>query len=400
MNARTTLPALLLLAACTPSDAGGETESASGSTTMSETTGGDVPKLELDAPCDFGPEDAAELALLTNDFSAAGLHRVDPTSRAVSTEVTAASTDTVLGAHGDWLVMVHRFGFNRVEVLDRGADWASIGGVDVTHPSTPDPNPQSVAFTPGGLAWVPLFSAPAVQVYDFNRDPADWLVGTVDLSGVADGDGNPEAGVALACGGTLFVGVQRLAPDYTPVDLSYLVPIDAAARAVIDLDPAADGTQAIALLGPWPKQFRRDPADAAGHTALVLTSGVERVDLSQGTSLWVIAPELLAPLGSPLAFVLAGDGASAYVALTSPDYTSVAVVHVGLDGGEPAAPVTIATTPGVGGGMLERLGGTLWLGDRDGARLRAFDLAQSPPAEIESDMLATTIPPWSFIPLP
>lgn len=401
MIARTALPALLVLAACTPPAEGGGTDTEpSGTTDMSSTTGEAPALLELDGPCDFGRDDAAELALLTNDFTAAGLFRVDTAARTVSDELAPARTDTVLGAHDDWLVMVHRAGFNRVELIDRKADWALVGGADVTHPASTDPNPQSVAFTDDGLAWVPLFAAPAVQVFDFTGDPAGWQVGSVDLSAFADADGNPEAGLALACGSTLFVSIQRLGPDFAPVDKSYLVAVDTAARAAIDLDPQADGAQAIALLGPWPKQIRRDPADLQGHTALVLTSGVERVDLSHGTSTWAVAPDRLTALGSPQAFAVAPDSASLFVAVASPDYTAVTVVHVGLDGGEPAAPVTIVETKGVGDRMLEQLGGTLWIGDQAASRLRAWDLTATPPTELASDALGTDVAPWTFLPLP
>lgn len=400
MIARTLLPALLVLAACTPEGGAGTDTEPAGTTAMSSTTGDAPPLLDLDAPCDFGRDDADELALVTNDFSVAGLFRVDAAAKTVSAQRAPASTDTVLGARGDWLVMVHRYGFNRVELVDRKADWTLVGGLDITHPASDDPNPQSVAFTDDGLGWVPLFAAPAVQILDFTRDPADWLVGSVDLTPFADADGNPEAGLALTCGHTLFVAIQRLGPDFAPVDSSYLVAVDTAARAPIDLDPAADGAQGIALLGPWPKQFRRDPADLEGHTALVLTSGIERVDLSHGTSEWAVAPDRLAALGSPQAFALAPDGASAYVAVTSADYTAVTVVQVGMGDGEPAAPVPLVTTQGVGDRLLERLGDTLWIGDNGGSRLRAWDLAVAPPAEIEAEELGTDVAPWTLLPLP
>lgn len=398
------LPALLALAACT-ADAPGETEGpdTTGTSDMSPTTGEPPALLDLDAPCDFGRDDADELALVTvaADFSAAGLARVDVVERRAAPEVAPASTDTVLGAHGDWLVMVHRFGFNRLELVDRKTGWSVVGGEDVTYPGVDEPNPQSVAFTDDGLAWVPLFAAPSVQIFDFTQS-SGWKVGEVDLAPFADADGSPEAGLALACGGVVFVAIQRLdtATTFAPVDKSYLVAIDAAARAPIDLDPATDGPQAIALLGPWPKQFRRDPADLMGHTALVLTSGVERVDLSRGTSEWAVPPEAIAAAGAPQAFALAPDGASVYLAVTDASYSKVSVVQLGLDGAAPAAPTLLVETEGVGDRMLEQLGGVLWIGDRGGSRLRAWDLAQAPPAELESEDLGTDVPPWTFLALP
>ncbi|PCC67558.1 hypothetical protein SAMN02745121_02195 [Nannocystis exedens] len=410
------LTTALALAACNPSkgdtdtdtdadtDTGTDTEG-HGTTDMSPTTGEAPVVVELDAPCDFGPDDASELALVTNDFvTPAGLGRVDAGDLAVTADILPATTDTVLGATGDWLVMVHRFGHNRIDVVDRAGEWLLRGSVDVTHPASDDPNPQGVTFAADGLAYVPLFAAPAVQIYDFSAaDSSTWLQGEIDLSPVADADGSPEAGVALACGGVLFVGVQRLV-DFAPVDNSYLVAVDLAARAVLDLDAATEGTQGIALLGPYPKQIRRDPADAAGHTALVLTSGVERVDLSRGTAEWAVAPEVLAEAGidgfDPQAFVLAQGGASIFLAATDGEFPAAAVFHVGLDGGEPAAPVKVMEGLNSGEKMLERVGGFLWIGDADPAdpRVRVYDPATQ--NELQGDGLKTAVAPWTFIPLP
>ncbi|WAS97562.1 hypothetical protein [Nannocystis punicea] len=406
------LTTALALAACNPSsgDTAGDTDTGTdteghGTTDMSPTTGEAPIVVELDAPCDFGLETAEQLALVTNDFVApAGLGRVAMGDMQVTADILPATTDTVLGATADWLVMVHRFGLNRIDVVDRAGEWLQRGSVDVTHPASDDPNPQGVTFAADGLAYVPLFAAPAVQIYDFSAaESSAWLQGEIDLSPFADADGSPEAGVALACGGVLFVGVQRLV-DFAPVDKSYLVAVDLAGRAVLDLDEATDGAQGIALLGPYPKQFRRDPADASGHTALVLTSGVERVDLSRGTSEWAVAPEVLAEAGidgfDPQAFALAPDGASIFLTATDGEFPAAAVFQVGLDGGEPAAPVKVVEGLQSGEKMLEQLDGRLWIGDADPAEpgVRVYDVSTG--AETQADGLKTAVAPWTFIPMP
>jgi len=406
------LTTALALAACNPSaadtdgdtDTGTETEG-QGTTDMSPTTGESPVVVELDAPCDFGLEDADELALITNDFVAApGLGRVAVGDMSVTADVLPASSDTALGARADWLVMVHRFGQNRIDVVDRAGEWLLRGSVDVTHAASADPNPQSVTFAADGLAYVPLFAAPAVQIYDFSAaEPTAWLQGEIDLSPFADEDGSPEAGVALACGRVLFVGIQRLV-EFVPVDHSFLVAVDLDARAVLDLDAETEGAQGIALLGTYPKQIRRDPADDASHTALVLTSGVERVDLSRGTSEWAVAPEVLAAAGidgfDPQAFALAPDGASVFIAATDGEFPAAAVFQVGLDGAEPAEPVKRLGGLNSGDRMLEQLGGKLWIGDANPAdpRVRVWDIASA--SELVSDGLKTAVPPWAFIPLP
>src|SRR5690606_3483175 len=160
--------------------------------------------------------------------------RLDIDDLLITPDLAPASSDTALGARGDWIVMVHRFGHSRIEVVDRSGDWAVRGAIDVTHPGVADANPQRVTFADDGLAYVPLFAAPAVQIYDFARDPAQWRVGELGLAGCAGDAGNPEAGGALACGRVLFVTIQRLV-DFVPVDHSYLVAVDLDAGAALDL---------------------------------------------------------------------------------------------------------------------------------------------------------------------
>src|SRR5690606_24224407 len=107
----------------------------------------------------------------------------------------------------------------------------------------------------------------------------------LDLSSFADSDGKPEAALAFSCGDIVFVGVQRLV-NFASVDCDYLIPIDTSGPTV--------GTTAIPLLGAWAKQVRLDPADANHHTVLVLTSGIERVDLKSGESAWAVPDTVFA----------------------------------------------------------------------------------------------------------
>ncbi|HEY0135781.1 MAG TPA: hypothetical protein VGB85_16970, partial [Nannocystis sp.] len=198
-----------------------------------------------------------------------------------------------------------------------------------------------------------------------------------------------------------FVAIQRLV-DFAPVDLSWLVAVDLATGAAIDLDPATDGTQALPLQGPWAKQVRLDPADPSGHTVLVLTSGVERVDLPLGTSRWAVDPTLLAAAGidgyDPQAFTVAADGASVHLLATAGDYPDAAVFHVGLDGLAPATPQVLVDGLTSREKTLERVGATLWVGDAapDQPRLRRFNL------DDDSELAAVSTPgdPYLVLAIP
>jgi hypothetical protein len=436
---RPTLPLLLLLACQsggTTSDVS-TTGAASGTTDMSESTGstaetgnpdtttqsptttttgttadtgdttgtttGDAVVIDLDAPCALGPADPTRLALLTNNLmDPASVHVVDLATDELTAHIAPAPSDSALAWGDDKLVIIGRFGFNTLDVLEAGT-WKAKPTVSVAIDGLDDANPQALAFGPDGRAYLTAFASAQIPVYDLDLPPADARVDTVSLADFADRDGSPEPGVAFTCGNVLFVGIQRLV-DFTAVDLSYLVAVDTTTGQPIDADPQSEGDQAIALLGPWPKQVRLDPRDPTGHTVLVLTSGVERVDLSLGTSSWALDPTQLADAGidgyDPIAFSVAADGASIHLLATDGDYPSAAVFHVGLDGQPPAAPQKVLSKLVARDRAIERIGTQLWVGDAtmNDTRLRRLDISQTPP--VEQAPLATPGDPYLLLAIP
>lgn len=334
--------------------------------------------------CDYGPAAATRLALVTNDFMApAAVHVLDLAKGGpLQEDIAPATSDPALAWGQGMLVVIGRFGFNSLDVLD-GTDWQSLAELSVAVDNVPEPNPQALTFAADGRAYLTLLASAAVPIYDFKRPAADNPVGALDLTALADADGSPEAGVALACGDTLFIGIQRLV-DFVPIDHSYLVPFDLVSQQPIDLDPATDGPQGITLLGPWPKQIRRDPADDSGHTALVLTSGVERIDLVAGTSSWAVAPERLAALDvegfDVQSFAVAPDGASVYIVATAGEFPNSALHQFSLADDSATTLISDLTTREK---ALEIVGTTLYVGDAsaDQPRLRSLDLTMTPPLE-------------------
>ena len=383
-----------------PPTTGATLEPTTDATTGDATTGGD-PVLQLDGPCVAGPAAPTRLAVITNNFmDPARVHVLDLATRELAQDIAPAPADPALAWGQGKLVVIGRFGINTLDVLD-GQSWAPLMSLAVQVDGVADANPQALSFAADGRAYLTLFASAAAPIYDLTLPPAASEVGALDLTAFADRDGSPEAGVSFACGGTLFVGIQRLV-NFAPVDLSYLVAIDLASGAPIDLDLGQPGPQALPLLGPWPKQVRLDPADPAGHTALVLTSGIERVDLSHGTSAWAVDPAALAAVGvdgfDVQAFEVAADGASAYILATDDEFPAATLLHVGLDGA--AAPVTLLDKLTTREKVLERAGDLLWIGDADPAqpRIRVLDLAQDPPAEL--DFVPTPGDPYLFLALP
>lgn len=359
-----------------------------------------------DGPCALGPVAPTRLLLTTTDYSTGALSLVDPATLTVTPDVAVGSTDAipVFDAQRDRIVVVHRFGLDYLDVLDADS-FIQRGQFAIAGPGSA--NPQSVAFTRrDGHAWVTTLGSPRLRRMDLSRPPASAEVDTIDLSGFADPDGNPEAGVIVACGSQLYVGLQRLDPSFAPHDFDMLVAIDTDAALGIDLDPERPGGQGLALSGTWLRQLRLDPSDSGGTTLLGLTDGIERIDTKTGTVQWAVDPRRLADAGltgfrQPQAFVLDANGTQAYLAAYDQGYDEVTLYRLGLDDHAPQRPEAFASGFDSVERTLERIGDTLWYGSTaaDAPGLWAFDLTANPPAVVAGP-LPTGLPPYSMVALP
>lgn len=354
------------------------------------------------------PAAPTRLLVTTTDFATGGVSVVDLQTREVRADVAVGSTDAKPFWLGDAALVLHRYGLDALDLLDPAEGFALLAQRAITVSGVVSANPQSVVAGPDGVAYVPLFGAPEVQVWDLS-DPADpRRTGRIDLRALADADGDPEASEALLCGGVLFVVVDLVdqAQSFAPTRPQAAVAvIDVASGAVHDLDPGAPGVQPLSLRGQWARQWRLDPSDPSGRTALVLTTGVERVDLSRGTSSWAVAPERLAAAGIsdfrlPQAFDLGPGGDHVLLAAYRADYSEVALFRAALDRDEPL--VEIAAGLQSVEQTLEVVGDTLWFGDRTpgASGLRAWDLREDPPAPLPGTPLPLGLAPYAAAPIP
>jgi hypothetical protein len=360
----------------------------------------------LDAPCVLDPPAPTRLLLTTTDFSTGAVSLVELATASVERDVAATTTDSIPGWHDGLGVLVNRFQFDSVARLDPQRGWASAGIVPVESSCSVAPNPQAIAFGPDGLAYVTTLDVPEIAVLDLDAPAASARTGTIDLRAIEDEDGNPDAGVVVACGQTLWVAVQRLDASYSHVGPDELVPIDLAQRRVIDLDPRQDGAQGIRSGGAWLRQLRRDPTDPDGLHVLALSTGIERYDLAAGTATWLVAPEAFAAagLGGPRqlqSFDVDDHGAIAFVAAYDEPPEQVQLYRVALDGGEPAIPVAFADDFDSVERSLELVGDRLWYGStrRGAPGLWVFDTSVVPPVVVAGP-LDTGLPPYSMVAIP
>lgn len=359
--------------------------------------------------CVGEPAAPTRLLVTTTDFSTGGVSVVDLARFTADDDVALGSTDAKPHWFGDTAYVLHRYGVDALDVLDPADDFALLAQRAIASArDVVSANPHDLVVGPDGRGYVTLFGAPEVQVWDLRDPTKPVLERRIDLTPVADADGNPEASEALLCGDVLFLAVDRVdqAHGLVPTDATgRLAAFDVKTGAAFDLDPDAPGAQPLALRGQWARQLRLDPSDPTGRTALVLTTGLERVDLSAGTSAWAIAPDRLAAAGItdhrlPQAFDLGPDGASAYLAAYRPDFSEVAIFRATLDSDDP--PVEIAAGLQSVEQTLEVVGDRLYFGDRThgASGLRAWDLRPDPPKPVPGSPLGLGLAPYAAIAIP
>lgn len=351
-------------------------------------------------------EAATTLIVTTTDLATGAVTVVDAAGQ-VHADVAVGSSDAIPYSGPDGPVIVHRHQFDYVDVLAAGT-WRSRGQFALSTDDAASPNPQAIAFDEDGLGYVTLFASRLLLVLDPTAPPTDAVVDAIDLSPFADDDGVPEAGVAVRCGDTLWVGVQQIeVPGYASLGPDTLVAVDLHTRLPWDFDPDAPGGQGLPLLGTWLKQVHRDPADP---TALYgLTAGLEHIDLERLESSWVVPPEAFAAVGAgsymqPMAFALGPEGrwawVAAYVSEDGFDFHHGQLFEVDLTADAPSlqpfgAPFQALDRP------LARIGDTLWVGSREteAPGLSSYDLTTHPPTRTAGP-LSTGLPPYSLTAVP
>ncbi|MBL8600382.1 MAG: hypothetical protein JNK72_00515 [Myxococcales bacterium] len=205
-------------------------------------------------------------------------------------------------------------------------------------------NPYDVEVVAPNKAFVSQYARASLAIVDPTLSGSAAVTGSVDLSPVrasADNDpsGAPEASELLRVGNTLYVVLQNLA-SYAPVANGSVALVDTATNALLDADPSAPGTQAIALTV-------RNPVSAAlaGDTLVVAGAGVQAFQ----------PPQML-------------DGAIESVSLATRRPTGQRVTEAALGGDLQSIVMTGNTT---GYALVYQLGD----GGTRSARVVAFDLA-------------------------
>lgn len=367
------------------------------------------------APCRVDAESPTTLVVTTTDFTTGAITIVE-TDGTLRPDVAVGSPDAIPYPSPDGLAVVHRFGYDFIDLLDRST-WRSRGQHALEAADADSPNPHAIVFDDEGLGFVTLFGSASMQVLDPTAPPGEAVVDSIDLSAFADEDGRPEASLAVRCGDTLWVGVERLdvPGGYRRVDDDMMVAIDLRTRVPWDFDGETPGGQGLPLRGAWLKQLREHPSEPT--SVLGLTSGIERIDLRALDSEWLVPPSAFAAVGighyqQPLSFDVDEAGERAWIAAYLPAapidcaidpsecFDHAQLFEVDLTAARPVLEPFGAPFQAVDRTVV-RVGDILWVGSRqtEAPGLYRYDLTTRPPT-LREGPLSTGLPPYSITAIP
>ncbi|MFO7564232.1 MAG: hypothetical protein R6X02_16415 [Enhygromyxa sp.] len=363
---------------------------------------------QLEQACRGPIAEPSHLVVTSTDFNTGAVGLVELATREVAADLAPASSDAAPYVVGERVFVVNRFGFDYIDELDPRAALELIHEFAITPiGAEQSANPQAIAIDPDGRGWVSLFGAAELQQVRFPTlaaaQPSVPLA--LDLREFADEDGSPELGAMIGCGSILFVAAARIdTNNWVPADDTLLIPVRTGERPTLfDFDPDSPGADAIRLLGDGVNKWRLDPADPSGHTIVVLNSGLEQVELSTGTSEWLVSEDLFADAGYDRlqlsSFDYDADG-RIWISAAKADFSGFELLRVDLDGPEPQLLIALEGLQSVSG-ALEIVGHELWFADTTlgASGLRGFDLSADPVAELPESPLAVGLPPLGLAPL-
>ncbi|NVB37574.1 hypothetical protein G6O69_07000 [Pseudenhygromyxa sp. WMMC2535] len=348
-----------------------------------------------------------QLVVTSTDFNTGAVGLIDLDSLEVRADLAMASSDAVPVVERGRVFVINRYGFDWLDELDSSDALALLEQVAITPASatSASANAYDLALSPDGAsAWVSLFGAGELQrlrfpTLDAARARFDLAV---DLRAFADADEIPELGEIVACGALVFVGANRIdRSTWAPTGDAALIPlkVDGEIPTLFDFDPDHPGGDEITLLnagiGPW---VPAPPELGGPGVILMLGSGLERIDLRQGTSEWLMDPAAFAAydLGR---LQLADLGVDAlgrpWISAASEDFASFTLWRVSLD--DHALIPTFEDLHSVTG-ALEVTGPRAFFADTTigHSGVRVFDLNEDSVTELPESPLPVGLPPMSM----
>lgn len=314
-------------------------------------------------------------------------------SYTVDQNVAGIHSDAVSRYYGGLIYVVNREGADNIQIINPADNFSTVRQFSVGSSS----NPTDIAFISESKAYVTRNDGTEIWVVD----PTTGIkTGAIDLSGLSDSDGLPEADKMCRVGDHVFVTVQRLDRNnyWLPVPPSYVAVVDTRADTLVDTDPLTPGKQSIQLTGTDPaSDIQLNPYTGMLYVSCIGYWGVQDCGVEK------IDPVSLQPAGYMLTETAVGGDIND-VEIVSPGkgyvIISDASFHNVLLSFDPATGAVIDTMYAPGAYVLSDIElaptGELFLGDRTATNpgIRLYDIQTD--LEITSDPIDIGLPPFDI----
>lgn len=334
-----------------------------------------------------------QLALVVASDDVSGAYAVVDLERLESVRrIELTHGDVMLRVSGGMGYVINRLSADNVQVVDPAQRFATVAQWSVG----PGSNPSDLVVVPGAAgarAFVPLYQWPEVAIHALSDGRR---LGAIDLSELADDDGQPElAGAAVAPDGRVLVTAQRL-------DWKTFTSQGAALVAVID--PATDSlVDAFELRLPNPAlpPVRLDDGDlllTAWDKAIAIDNGgVERVRATPPYSSEILLTE--ERVGGTITALASRDGDTLFLVAHIGDLSQVDTVLFRYVVSADALDEVLRLDGFSFGDIALTDGGLLLVCDRSrkAPGLRVYDAETL--AEITTTPIDTGLPPLRVAPL-
>ena len=230
-----------------------------------------------------------DLFVITTDFATGSTAFLAADAAEAEVNLLGIHSDAVGHYHDGRVYIVNRLGQDNILVLE-AMDWRT----PLTQFSVGNgANPHDIEIVAPDKAYVSLYDAASLLIVN-PQDGAE--LGRIDLSAFADADGLPEVSQIVRVGDRLYLSCQRLDRNgsWGPADVSYLIVVDLATDALVDVDPDAEGMQGIALSAGNPNSMAVVGEQIAVGVVVHFgdrAGGVEIVDTATNRSLGLAVSE-------------------------------------------------------------------------------------------------------------
>ena len=323
--------------------------------------------------------------VVTTDYEAGAYSLVDLADLSISKSIEAIHEDSVCRFDEETSTpfIVARYGADAVDVIDPHDGWT----VSSEYSTGAGSNPQDIAVASSERAFIALFDQPELLIV---HPTSGTQIGTVDLSSMADDDGNPEAAWVLHLQGKIYVVLQKL-DNFAPTGPSSIAVIDAA-TGVIEEEIILSGSNTYGKLRYNPVLDKIVIAQAGAFDTL--DGGVEYLDPHDLTLSGFVITEQ--EVGGDLSDVVIVSETKGYAVIGVPAASGAAthLVSFNPSTGKKLADLIVRDEWTIGFLEISPDRSQLWVCDRKPQLpgLRIFDTEND--AEITEEPLDVGLPPF------